>query len=419
MVAEKTICELVEHFSGVSGTGLFFLDKNSVKHPRSTARWKDADLKLLDYAEVIERLQVLIASPAGPCCSYETFFTQNGFVYNIHLIAHSQGHFCSLITEPLLVQPLSEKKIQDLGVRRRSSIAEKILFRDILLHVPVISWQRVSQLGMVLQGMCCGAVNCQHIRQTSCDTSQNFDQHQEMIHETDVLLTHDEIEQLLLEDRYQQIKHVIQTGDFAAMTQMLNCFSLMDCRVSQNPDIDFLRSAKNSFIMTCMLACFCAIEAGYPYHDAINLAHKLINETETLQDANAVFTNMKRSISVFTTAVEQYKDKTYSKTMHNVMLYVQSRYRERISLKEIADHVGHHPNYLSGLIKRETGQPLFEHINKIRVEMSKYELQHTVLTVAEIAQSVGFSHQNHYARIFKHVTGMTPSEFRGETRRIK
>ncbi len=414
MINDMKICEWVEHFSGVSGIGLFCLDKDSNRRPQSTARWKDADLKLLAFAEVIERIQALPTSSSESDCSYETFFTLTGFVYNIHRITQQQVHIGTLVTEPMLIQQLDENKIQAICVQRGSSIAEKILFRNILLHVPVVSWQRVSQLGKVLQSMCCASIGHHHVRQISSDIHGQLDQQQEIPPKTSPLPTQVDFGQLPSEDRYQQIRHVIQTGDLSALKPLLNHYSLTDCPVNQNPDIDFIRSAKNSSIVTCTMACFCAIEAGYPYDQAITLAQKLIDGTERLQDVNAIFSKMKDPISDFTAVVGLYKDKTYSKTMHKVLLFIQSRYQEKISLKEIAEYVGHHPNYLSSLVKKETGLPLFEHINRVRVEMSKYELQHTTRTIAEIAQNAGFSHQNYYARIFKRMTGVTPSEFRSK-----
>jgi len=55
---------------------------------------------------------------------------------------------------------------------------------------------------------------------------------------------------------------------------------------------------------------------------------------------------------------------------------------------------------------------LTDHVNQARVEASKPELLETNRSVNEIAQAVGFSYQNHFAKVFMKATGQTPVEFR-------
>lgn len=53
-----------------------------------------------------------------------------------------------------------------------------------------------------------------------------------------------------------------------------------------------------------------------------------------------------------------------------------------------------------------------QRIRQIRLAKARQLLDRTTLSVKEIAVACGFSNQNHFARIFKEQTGVTPSAFR-------
>lgn len=92
--------------------------------------------------------------------------------------------------------------------------------------------------------------------------------------------------------------------------------------------------------------------------------------------------------------------------------FVEERYDQEISLEGVANHLGLNHTYLSTLFKEETGHAFTHYVQEIRVERSKELLTQSDLPILEIALSVGFASQNYYSRIFKKLTGFTPSEFR-------
>lgn len=51
-------------------------------------------------------------------------------------------------------------------------------------------------------------------------------------------------------------------------------------------------------------------------------------------------------------------------------------------------------------------------ILKIRIDRAKELLDFTDKSIADIAESSGFQDQNYFARIFKKITGVSPSQYR-------
>ena len=77
-----------------------------------------------------------------------------------------------------------------------------------------------------------------------------------------------------------------------------------------------------------------------------------------------------------------------------------------------ADKLCLSPNYLSDLLKKETGESALKHIQQKILEMAKERVSGTRKSVSEIAYELGFQYPQHFSRWFKKQTGTTPNEYR-------
>lgn len=69
-------------------------------------------------------------------------------------------------------------------------------------------------------------------------------------------------------------------------------------------------------------------------------------------------------------------------------------------------------NYLSDLLRKETGYSALNYIHSKLIELAKTELTTTDKTINEIAYSLGFEYSPHFTRMFKKYEGVTPTEYR-------
>ncbi|MEO0468176.1 MAG: helix-turn-helix domain-containing protein [Bacteroidota bacterium] len=83
-----------------------------------------------------------------------------------------------------------------------------------------------------------------------------------------------------------------------------------------------------------------------------------------------------------------------------------------VSVQQSAEHLQISPNYLSDLLKKETGKNATEHIHLAVVEQAKKKLQHTAGSIKEIAYELGFEYASSFSKMFKNATGLTPSVYR-------
>ncbi len=82
------------------------------------------------------------------------------------------------------------------------------------------------------------------------------------------------------------------------------------------------------------------------------------------------------------------------------------------SIEYFSKKVNLSPNYLSDLLKKETGHSAKEHINNFIIEKAKTYLINSKDSISEIAYTLGFNYPHYFSRIFKNKTGMTPQEYR-------
>jgi AraC-like DNA-binding protein len=79
-----------------------------------------------------------------------------------------------------------------------------------------------------------------------------------------------------------------------------------------------------------------------------------------------------------------------------------------------SDKMNMSANYLSDLLKKETGLSAKGHINKMIVDKAKSALLNSAASVSEIAYNLGFEHPQSLTRLFKSKTGVTPNEYRNK-----
>lgn len=142
----------------------------------------------------------------------------------------------------------------------------------------------------------------------------------------------------------------------------------------------------------------------------------LIKKSATIAEANIEFVDVCVIVtdvlgSLIDTVYEQRNCKPTSKHLSNAIAVIRARYMENLSLGEVADCVFVNSYYLSHLFREEMGTTFSEYLNKVRLDRAK-ELLKEDNSVKSVAEAVGFVDANHFTKLFKKQTGLTPMKYK-------
>ena len=93
--------------------------------------------------------------------------------------------------------------------------------------------------------------------------------------------------------------------------------------------------------------------------------------------------------------------------------YIDENYSENISLYDIAQNVFYmHPNYISRLLKNDTGKSFSKYLLDVRMRHAKNLLEKNSVSIAAISQMIGYSSESHFVQMFKQYYGFTPGTYK-------
>lgn len=82
------------------------------------------------------------------------------------------------------------------------------------------------------------------------------------------------------------------------------------------------------------------------------------------------------------------------------------------TVQSCARALGYSADYLSDLLRTETGKSARGHIQRALLEAAKARLLAPAARASEVAYALGFEHPQHFTRLFRQKTGRSPSEWR-------
>lgn len=92
--------------------------------------------------------------------------------------------------------------------------------------------------------------------------------------------------------------------------------------------------------------------------------------------------------------------------------YLREQLTDRIRIEDICDNFGYSKTYLSQLFKKQCGVTLMTYYNQKKIEYAKKLIQEKKYTFSQISNLLSFDNPQYFARVFKRITGQTPTEFR-------
>lgn len=161
----------------------------------------------------------------------------------------------------------------------------------------------------------------------------------------------------------------------------------------------------------------------YSRHDAVisNVGFALLGEVDSQELSgklyaeslsNVLAVHLLRYYSKEATAPMRFYGGLTGPKLRQVTDYIADNFAGEIKLTELAHVAGMSDFHFAREFKKTTGFSPHQYLIKFRIERAKAYLKQDKLTLSEVSLRSGFSHQSHFTRLFRKITGTTPKLFR-------
>ena len=100
--------------------------------------------------------------------------------------------------------------------------------------------------------------------------------------------------------------------------------------------------------------------------------------------------------------------------------YVLSHVTQRITLSDVASYAGVSLGYMSKSFKRVMGRSLVDYVNDMKVDRAREMMAASPhMRVGEVAIALGFENIYYFSKVFRRVTGMSPSEYQKQLQEVQ
>lgn len=111
-------------------------------------------------------------------------------------------------------------------------------------------------------------------------------------------------------------------------------------------------------------------------------------------------------------APESRKDDRQDKYVNKVVDFIGTNYGNKISISQIANFVGLDRSYLCAVFKSRTGSSIQEYLIAFRMNKACGLMGNSLLSIGDIARSVGYEDPLLFSKMFKKEKGLSPRQYR-------
>lgn len=185
------------------------------------------------------------------------------------------------------------------------------------------------------------------------------------------------------------VKDIIQDNATELLAKLGKDTLLIQCvAVVPNPDK----------VIVLMKQLQDAIRSGYSSAMLNYMTTVILSEIH-----NQIYVNMKLDIKT---------KKTQKQIYHDIIDYIKHHTQTALKVSDVARQFGYNEKYLSHLFCSIAGIPMKQYILMNKMDYASFLLTDTNNSISQIAYSLGFTDNHNFAKAYKKIKGLTPSEYR-------
>ena len=185
-------------------------------------------------------------------------------------------------------------------------------------------------------------------------------------------------------------------------------------------DFSFLRTTKDDFSNNTVLQMY------YPPSEENEMIRRelysVISDLAVSREENEMSASMRMIgvIGQLASICKHKRDLSVSELVsYRVKRFIQSDITKRLSLEDIAAHLGKTPNYVNSCFREANGITIRQYINRERARKISELIEFQWLSFAEACENVGIEDSTYGYRLFKKYMGVTPKAYLKGERYVK
>ena len=172
------------------------------------------------------------------------------------------------------------------------------------------------------------------------------------------------------------------------------------------------RERRYIFVTSAAVFARAAMRGGLGYETACSMADAYCQKMDLLRGMEQIDALTYQMILDFTEKVREiYSYKTHDVQIRKCIDYIQQHLHYPVTVMELSKVCSLSRNRLAERFFKETGMTVNEYVNREKMEEAIGLMEHTDMTLNEIAFSLGYSSQSHFNMVFRRFFQTTPKKY--------
>lgn len=134
--------------------------------------------------------------------------------------------------------------------------------------------------------------------------------------------------------------------------------------------------------------------------------HHVAQQIGSAQDA------IPNAVHLFTDFKEENEGARIALVREDILTFIEKHYMEELSMKNAASAMNYSDAYFCKLFKQCFHVNFSSYLNEYRIQKAKVMMKNPRINIKEIGLACGYTDSNYFSRVFKRITGQTPTEYR-------
>jgi len=337
------------------------------------------------------------------------FFCPVGLVHWISPIIYNSAMKGALLGGPVLMVEPEEFLLEEIMANIHIDMKTIQELKQYIKGIPIVKSNIVNDLSELLYIV---SVHCSDDSLPKNQEDMDYQEHQleisKYIHHISTMGgTLDKTKSYPIEKEKELIS-LITGGDKAGSQKVLNeILGFIFFSTGGNFEV-----IKARILELIVLLSRAALEGGADVEQIFGLNYKYLSQIHNFKTVDDLSFWLSEIMARFTDCVFNLTDVKHIDIIYKAMDYIKRNYMKKITLDEVASHVYISTSYFSVLFNTEMKCNFNTYVNRIRIDVSKKLLLDDTLSLADVAEYVGYEDQSYFTKVFKNIVGISPGRYK-------